>query len=169
MLSVNSVKATGISQGKGTNMDVNSGLNQNMSMVNGGISIAEVGVGTSRRKLTRRPMARRVTMYDDDEGDDGFVAGEYEIDMANIRIKLHYQGDVRGMTIPPTTSFNEFVERVTTKFGTSLMGLGMKFTDEEGTKISLRDEGDFELAIETARENAEGRSEGKIEVWCVDL
>lgn len=73
------------------------------------------------------------------------------------------------MMIPPTTTFNEFVERVTTKFGTSLMGLGMKFTDEEGTKISLRDDGDFDLAIETARENAKGRSEGKIEVWCVDL
>lgn len=73
------------------------------------------------------------------------------------------------MAIPPATPFKEFVERVTAKFGTSLTGLGMKFTDEEGTKISLRDEGDFELAIETARESAKGRSEGKIEVWCVDL
>ena len=73
------------------------------------------------------------------------------------------------MTIPPTTSFNRFVERVTTKFGTSLTGLSMKFMDEEGTKISLRDEGDFELAVETARESAKGRSEGKIEVWCIDV
>jgi hypothetical protein len=73
------------------------------------------------------------------------------------------------MAIPSTTSFKEFVERVTAKFGTSLTGLGMKFTDEEGTKISLRDEGDFELAVETARESAKGRSEGKIEVWCVDV
>lgn len=73
------------------------------------------------------------------------------------------------MAIPPTTSFSEFVERVTTKFGTSPTGLAMKFTDEEGTKISLRDESDFELAIETARVNAQGRSEGKIEIWCVDV
>lgn len=73
------------------------------------------------------------------------------------------------MTIPPMVSFNEFVERVTAKFGTSLMGLGMKFTDEDGTKITLRDESDFELAIETARESAKGRSEGKIEIWCVDM
>ena len=73
------------------------------------------------------------------------------------------------MAIPPMTSFTDFVERVTTKFGTSLTGLAMKFTDEEGTKISLRDESDFELAIETARESAKGRSEGKIEVWCVDV
>lgn len=73
------------------------------------------------------------------------------------------------MTMHPTTSFDKFVERVTAKFGTSLMGLGMKFVDEEGTKISLQDESDFELAIETARENAKGKSEGKIEVWCVDV
>jgi len=108
--------------------------------------------------------------YDDEDGDDGFVTGECdEFEMANIRVKLHYQDDVRGMTIPPTTSFIEFVQRVTTKFGTSLTGLAMKFTDEEGTKISLRDESDFELAVETARESAKGRSEGKIEVWCVDV
>ena len=134
-----------------------------------------------------------MTVYDDEDGDDGFVTGEYEeIEMANIRVKvlprglhskraggadltlfsfpqLHYQGDVRGMAIPPTTSFRDFVERVTAKFGTPLTGLGMKFTDEDGTKISLRDEGDFELAVETAREGARGRSEGKIEVWCVDV
>lgn len=73
------------------------------------------------------------------------------------------------MAIPTTTLFHEFVERVTVKFGTSPTGLGMKFVDEDGTKISLRDESDFELAIETARESARGRSEGKIEVWCVDV
>lgn len=72
------------------------------------------------------------------------------------------------MTIPPTSSYDEFVGRVTTKFGTALTGLEMKFMDEEATKISLRDESDFELAIETARESVKGRSEGKIEVWCVD-
>ncbi|KAF8448682.1 hypothetical protein L210DRAFT_3756579 [Boletus edulis BED1] len=155
----------------------NAGLmnaNPNMGMGMGG---ADMGKGTSnnaggtlRRKVTRRPTMRRVTVYDDEDGDDGFVTGEYdEFEMANIRVKLHYQDDVRGMTVPPTTSFEEFVKRVTVKFGTSLTGLGMKFMDEEGTKISLRDESDFELAIETARENAKGRSDGKMEVWCVDM
>ncbi|KAG8221351.1 NADPH oxidase regulator NoxR [Butyriboletus roseoflavus] len=153
--------------GMGMNMEHNVG----MGMVGanmGGISNA--GGGTVRRKPTRRGTTRRVKkVYDDDEGDDGFVTGENDEEMANIRVKLHYQGDVRGMAIPPTVSFNEFVERVTAKFGTSLMGLGMKFTDEDGTKITLRDESDFELAIETARESAKGRSEGKIEIWCVDV
>jgi len=156
------------------NMGIGLVLNQNTGT---GMGSADMGKGTSnnaggtlRRKVTRRPTMRRVTVYEDEDGDDGFVTGEYdEFEMANIRVKLHYQDDVRGMTIPPTTSFKEFVERVTIKFGTSLTGLGMKFMDEEGTKISLRDESDFELAIETARENAKGRSDGKIEVWCVDM
>ncbi|KAH0829218.1 hypothetical protein J3R83DRAFT_2781 [Lanmaoa asiatica] len=150
-------------------------VNLNSNMAVGGANMGKGSIGnpsggTLRRKSARRPATRRVTMYDDEEGDDGFVTGENdEFEMANIRVKLHYQGDVRGMAIPPTTSFDEFVERVTAKFGTSLMGLGMKFTDEEGTKISLRDESDFDLAIETARESAKGRSEGKIEIWCIDV
>ena len=43
-----------------------------------------------------------------------------------------------------------------------------KFKDEDGGKISLRDESDYELAIETARENAKGKPEGKINIWCTD-
>ena len=40
--------------------------------------------------------------------------------------------------------------------------------------VTLRDESDFELAVETAREVAKagkgggGGSEGKLEVWCQD-
>ncbi|KAG9309819.1 hypothetical protein JVU11DRAFT_10198 [Chiua virens] len=135
----------------------------NVSSPNMGRSVSN---GTLRRKPTRRPTVRRVPVYDD-ENDDGFVNDELE--MATIRVKLHHQGDVRGMTMSPLTSFEEFVERVTTKFETSLTGLGMKFVDEDGTKITLRDESDFELAIETARDNGKGKSEGKIEVWCVDV
>lgn len=73
------------------------------------------------------------------------------------------------MLIPSTLSLGDFVRRVTTKFGTPWTGLRMKFTDEEGMRISLRDEGDFELAIETAREGTKGRLEGRMEVWCVDV
>ena len=44
----------------------------------------------------------------------------------------------------------------------------MKFKDEDGGKVSLRDEMDYELAIETARHNAKGRPEGRLEIWCMD-
>lgn len=61
------------------------------NMGKGGIS--NVGGGTLRRKPTRRPTTRRVTVYDDEEGDDGFVTGETdEFEMANIRVKVRPRG-----------------------------------------------------------------------------
>lgn len=72
------------------------------------------------------------------------------------------------MTMTPDMAFEEFVDRVTQKFSKSMSDLGMKFKDEDGGKITLRDESDFELAIETARELAKGRAEGKLEIWVSD-
>jgi neutrophil factor 2 len=87
----------------------------------------------------------------------------------NIFSQLHYQGDVRGMALTPEMAFDEFMERVTTKFGKEPNGLGLKFKDEDGGKVTLRDESDYELAIETARESAKGKPEGKLEIWCTDV
>ncbi|EGO26507.1 hypothetical protein SERLADRAFT_360751 [Serpula lacrymans var. lacrymans S7.9] len=129
--------------------------------------------GSLRRKVTRRPtQSRRPPVTYEEEEEEGYVSGEYEdtqFELTKIKVKLHYQGDVRGMTFPPDTPFEEFVDRVTSKFGTSLEGLGMKFKDEDGGKITLRDDSDYELAIETARENAKGKPEGKLEIWCLDV
>jgi hypothetical protein len=72
------------------------------------------------------------------------------------------------MTLAPDTPFDEFMDRITAKFNKSLNGLGMKFKDEDGGKVTLRDESDFELAIETAREHSKGKPEGKLEIWCSD-
>ena len=72
------------------------------------------------------------------------------------------------MAIDPALSFDDFVDRVTSKFGKSFKSLNMRFKDEDGGKVSLRDESDYELAIETARENAKGKAEGKLEIWCTD-
>ena len=73
------------------------------------------------------------------------------------------------MALSPDIPFDEFMDRVTSKFGKSLSGLGLKFKDEDGGKVSLRDESDYELAIETARESAKGKPEGKLEIWCDEL
>jgi len=134
------------------------------------VNISRAGGGTMRRKPTRRATQRRPkTTYEEEE--EGYVSGEYDdpYELSNIRVKLHYQGDVRGMTLTLDTSFEEFVERVTSKFGTTMDGLGLKFKDEDDVKVTLRDGGDYELAIETARANAKGRGEGKLETWCTDM
>ena len=83
--------------------------------------------------------------------------------------QLHYQDDTRGMTLTPDMPFADFMEKVTAKFGKQINGLGLKFKDEDGGKVTLRDESDYELAIETARESAKGKPEGRLELWCEDL
>lgn len=151
------------------------------------VNLSRAGGGSMRRKPTRRATQRRPkATYEEEEG---YVSGEYDDphEFSNIRVKvrsivclvissglsrllqLHYQGDVRGMTLTPDTSFEEFIERVTSKFGTTMDGLGLKFKDEDDVKVTLRDDSDYELAIETARANAKGRGEGKLEIWCTDM
>lgn len=44
----------------------------------------------------------------------------------------------------------------------------MKFKDEDGTLITLMDESDYDLALETARDGSKGKTERKLEVWCKD-
>ncbi|EJD41593.1 hypothetical protein AURDEDRAFT_115376 [Auricularia subglabra TFB-10046 SS5] len=133
------------------------------------------GGGSMRRKPSmggarRAPSMRsgsRATTYEDEEGYGS--GGDYdEFEMSKILVKLHYRDDVRGMAVSPEMPYDEFLERVTSKFGRSINGLNLRFKDEDGARISLKDEMDFELAIETARENAKGKPEGKLEVWCED-
>lgn len=69
------------------------------------------------------------------------------------------------MAISPDMRFEEFLEKVSAKFGRPFGTLGLKFKDDDGGRVSMRDDSDYDLAIETAREAARGRSEGKLEVW----
>lgn len=142
-----------------------------------------------RRKTTRRTAPRRIqSSYEEEE--EGYVSGEYDdgpFELTKIRVKvchlmdfkqpslmifppqLHYEDDIRGMTLDPQMPFDEFMDKVTSKFGKSIGGLGIKFKDEDGGKVTLRDESDYELAIETARESSKGKPEGKLELWCTEL
>ncbi|KAF6760167.1 NADPH oxidase regulator NoxR [Ephemerocybe angulata] len=116
--------------------------------------------GSMRRKLTRRPTARTASR----------IQSTYEEGGRGLRKRrLHYQDETRGMTLSPEMPFEEFVDKLTVKFGKSFSGLGIKFKDEDGGKVTLRDESDFELAVETARESSKGKAEGKLEIWCTDI
>lgn len=128
--------------------------------------------GSMRRKPSRRPTVRSRIQSSYEEEEEGYGSGEYDDgpqEMNLIRVKLHYQDETRGMTLAPDTPFDEFIDRITTKFEKSFKSLGMKFKDEDGGMVTLRDESDFELAIETARENSKGKAEGKLQIWCKDI
>ncbi|KAJ7287300.1 NADPH oxidase regulator NoxR [Mycena rebaudengoi] len=117
-----------------------------------------------------RNTSRRIqSAYEEEE--EGYASGEDfdgPFELIKIRVKLHYDDDVRGMALTPETPFDEFMDKVTSKFGKDINGLILKFKDEDGGKVSLRDESDYELAIETARESSKGKPEGKLEIWCQD-
>jgi len=124
------------------------------------------------RKQTRIqavPSKSPISVY---EPEEGYVSGDYEevvpasYNLAKIRVKVHYQDDVRGMALPPGTSFLEFMNKLCIKFGAT--ALDVKFKDEDGGKVSLKDDGDYEMAIETAKDSADGKAEGRLEVWSID-
>lgn len=41
----------------------------------------------------------------------------------------------------------------------------LRFRDEEGDQVSLKDEGDWDAALDYARVTAAGRPEGRLDVW----
>jgi len=88
--------------------------------------------------------------------------------LSKIRVKIHYRDDIRGMAIDTGMPFDEFVDKLAAKFNRVFEDVSLRFTDDDGGRVTMRDESDYELAIETARENARGRSEGKLEIWCED-
>lgn len=140
--------------------------------------------GSMRRKVTRRPTngangrapsrfvtrsnQDRSTVYDDEE-EEGYVSGEYddvEYSLTKLRVKIHFEDDIRGMTLSPALSYDEFIDKVCAKFNRSSSSLVIKFADEDGNKVTLMDDSDYDLAMEVARDVSKGKAEGKLEVWC---
>jgi len=134
-------------------------------------SLRSPGSRSMRRMNSSRINPRAFARGRNNYEEEGNVSDEYDdgpIELAMIRVKLHYQDDIRGMTLTPDTPFLDFMDRVMAKFYKEAHGLNLKFKDEDGGKVSLCDESDYELAIETARESAKGKAEGKLEIWCID-
>lgn len=140
----------------------------------------------TRRNTGRTQSSRIQSTYEEEE--EGYASGDYDdgpFELVKIRVKvsvvpgirsllcltflqLHYKDDVRGMALTPDITFEEFMDKVTSKFGKGFGGLSLKFKDEDGGKVTLQDESDYDLAIETARESSKGKPEGKLEIWCSD-
>ncbi|KIM63890.1 hypothetical protein SCLCIDRAFT_1213681 [Scleroderma citrinum Foug A] len=157
-------------------------------------SLAYAGVGSGRGSSRSPPsLSRSATVRSQPSGlpglpVNGFMGGwdyayrngisdgrtvvaDVPQDICTIRVKLYYQGEVRGMTLPASTLLSAFTARVATKFGVAIDTLRLKFVDEDGVKISLRDEEDWGLAMETATGGRSGKTgvEGRLEVWCEEI
>ena len=84
--------------------------------------------------------------------------------MVSFRLKLHYNNEVRGMSIDVDTPYDDFILRLQAKFG--LENMRLKYMDEDGVYVSIMDETDWDSAVDAAREHCpKGRQDGKLEVW----
>ena len=77
------------------------------------------------------------------------------------------------MVVSPDINLSEFIEAVCAKFSYEYGGLRLRFEDEEKTKVSLMDEGDWAMALETATNSGiisgsdNGKAgEGRLSVYC---
>ncbi|QRV98858.1 neutrophil cytosol factor 2 [Ceratobasidium sp. AG-Ba] len=123
---------------------------------------------TVRRAPSRKGTikSRSVRSYEEEEG---YVSGEPEevpFELTKIRVRLHFNDTLRGMAIMPDISCDEFMDQVCSKFGKEYGDLVLKFADEDGARITLMDESDFELAIEGLKIAAGKGKEPKLEIWC---
>ncbi|ELU38621.1 NADPH oxidase regulator NoxR [Rhizoctonia solani AG-1 IA] len=124
---------------------------------------------TVRRALSRKgtTMSRRTRSYDEEEGYVSGSGGDYEeaqFETTKIRVRLRFKNDLRGMAIMPDISCDDFMDRVCVKFGREYGDLSIKFVDDDGAKVTIMDESDFELAIETARAAALKGKESRLEI-----
>ncbi|GAA6006582.1 hypothetical protein JCM10207_004983 [Rhodosporidiobolus poonsookiae] len=92
----------------------------------------------------------------------GFERRE-RVEMVKVRVKLRFKGDTRGMSITADTDLPTFTERVQLKFG-GKRKLSMRYKDAENVVVSILDDDDWESAMDEAREAADGRPEGKLDI-----
>lgn len=133
----------------------------------GGGSVRRRGTTVSRQRST----LRRNTAYEEEE--EGYGSGDYDegpsfVEFAKVRVKVRFRDEVRGMALMPDATFDEFMGMLSSKFSIPVSRLAVKFKDEDGGHVSIKDEMDFEMALETAKESANGKTEGRLEVWCTE-
>ncbi|PVG02938.1 hypothetical protein CPB86DRAFT_779815 [Serendipita vermifera] len=127
------------------------------------------GSTVSRRRPPNRqntyPRSQGSGAYEGEE--EGYGSGEFDegFELVRIKVKIHFNGEVRGMALTPDVPYEEFLDRVHSKFNKNFGEMTMKFIDEDGMKVSLKDDSDYDLAIETARDSAKGKPDGKLVVW----
>lgn len=133
------------------------------------------GASGLRRRGTamgrQRSVVRRKNAYEEEE--EGYGSGDYEdvpsyVDFSKIRVKVRFGDEIRGLALTPDVPFIEFMSMLSSKFGISARRLEVKFKDEDGGHVSMKDEMDYEMALETAKESANGKGEGKLEIWCAE-
>ena len=84
-----------------------------------------------------------------------------------IRLKVHVGDDTRYIMLPPAPiAFPELMDRVMEKFALQRSKFKCRIQDD-GDMITLGDQDDLDMAVQTAKDAArrEGGGIGKVEIW----
>lgn len=129
------------------------------------------GGGVRRRATTvgrQRSVVRRNTYEEEEEGygSGGYDDGPAYVEFSKLRVKVRFEDEVRGLALTPDVTFTEFMGMLSSKFSVPVSKMDVKFKDEDGGYVNMKDDMDYEMALETAKESSNGKAEGKLEVWC---
>ena len=78
--------------------------------------------------------------------------------------QIRYNDDIRAVVISSQVNLYEFRNLLCDKFEIP-DAFKLRFRDEEGDQVSLKDDGDWDAALDYARVTAAGRPEGRLDVW----
>ncbi|KAH8926063.1 P-loop containing nucleoside triphosphate hydrolase protein [Atractiella rhizophila] len=109
------------------------------------------GYGGNALSVKRAPSSRRRM---DDYEEEGY-GSEYEDGMTVISTVKEMR---KIRSISPELALDDFIDRLKAKFDLGRFP-SMKFKDEDGTLVTIKDDDDWESAIDEARANAKGREE----------
>ncbi|CAG8518554.1 676_t:CDS:2 [Paraglomus occultum] len=85
-------------------------------------------------------------------------------DNFKIRIKCYHK-DTRAFIVPNTITYEDLVRRIQEKFG-NLSQFKLRYKDDDGTKVTLTDQEDLEMALSHAAASSDGIR--KMELWIND-
>ncbi|CAG8489796.1 11551_t:CDS:10 [Paraglomus brasilianum] len=85
-------------------------------------------------------------------------------DNFKIRIKCYHK-DTRAFIVPNTITYEDLVRRIQEKFG-NLSQFKLRYKDDDGTKVTLTDQEDLEMALSHAAPSSDGIR--KMELWVND-
>ncbi|WWC69852.1 uncharacterized protein I206_103795 [Kwoniella pini CBS 10737] len=149
-----------------TSTDATASIGQNMlanlSTQPPSSSNKPMGQGMGLRRTTSLATSNR------ESNGEGNSEVESFYDMVKIRVKVNHGIHKRGMSIMPFDTFESFIKMLYKKFPEiKIEEMNIKFKDEDDDILSMRDESDFETAIDVARILGEnkGRNEGRLEIW----
>lgn len=84
--------------------------------------------------------------------------------LSTLRLQIRYNDDIRAVVISSQIDLREFRTLLCDKFEIPDR-FKLRFRDEEGDQVSLKDDGDWDAALDCARVVAAGRPEGRLDVW----